>query len=126
MLTFSLLSNLLAALALRATAQPSPEEMAPLYRALANGFPTGKTTLERRVPLSTNDDTVAPLIDLMVYAPPIVPQGGLSCTVELLRHDFGDGSYNNPAVVEYNPPTAASCGKPGDWAAITLNLTVYS
>ena len=126
MRAFSLLGGVLAALnVLRATAQPSPEELAPLYEGLAEG-PPNALTLERRVPLSTNDDTVVPLVDLQVYAPPIVPLGGTSCTVQLLQHAFGDGSYNNPAVVAYDPPTAPGCGTPGEWAAITLNLTVYS
>ena len=126
MRAFSVVNILLAAYALIATAQPSPEELAPLYEALAEGPPPEVSSIERRVPLSTNDDTVAPLGDLQVYAPPVVPQGGTSCTVQLLQHDFGDGSYGNPAVVAYVPPTASSCGAPGEWAAITLNLTVYS
>lgn len=121
----SVVGSLLATYALITAAQPTPEELAPLYEALAEG-PPSDSSIERRVPLSTNDDTVAPLIDLQVYAPPVVPQGGTSCTVPLLQHDFGDGSYGNPAVVAYVPPTATNCGTPGEWAAITLNLTVYS
>ncbi|TFK40918.1 peptide N-acetyl-beta-D-glucosaminyl asparaginase amidase A-domain-containing protein [Crucibulum laeve] len=49
-----------------------------------------------------------------------------SCTVELISHSFGDGSYNAPAVVKYKPPTGPGCGKIGDWVAISVNLTVYS
>ena len=120
------LLGLAAAFLVPAQAQPSPEELAPLYAALKEGPPAENPTLERRVPLSTNDDTVAPLVDLQVYAPPVVPRGGSKCTVELLKHDFGDGSYNNPAVVAYAPPEDKACGQPGDWAAVTLNLTVYS
>ncbi|KAI0374289.1 hypothetical protein BV20DRAFT_961408 [Pilatotrama ljubarskyi] len=106
--------------------RPSPNEIDPLYEALSTGVQHGHPSLEPRVPLSTNDDTVSPLIDLQVYAPPVVPTGGLKCTVELLTHVFGDGSYGVPAVVPYNPPTQASCGRAGNWAAVTLNLTVFS
>ncbi|KAH9944490.1 peptide N-acetyl-beta-D-glucosaminyl asparaginase amidase A-domain-containing protein [Epithele typhae] len=74
----------------------------------------------------TNDDTVAPLVDMQLYAPPVVPLGGTNCEVQLLRHDFGDGSYNNPAVVSYTPPKSRDCGEAGQWAVITLNMTVYS
>ncbi|KAF9456805.1 peptide N-acetyl-beta-D-glucosaminyl asparaginase amidase A-domain-containing protein [Collybia nuda] len=82
--------------------------------------------LERRVPLSTDDPTVAPLAELQVFAPPTIPDGGNSCSLELLKHSFGDGSYNTPAVIRYAPPTSPSCGEIGKWAAITLNLTVSS
>ncbi|RDX55992.1 hypothetical protein OH76DRAFT_1460658 [Lentinus brumalis] len=110
-----------------ARTQPSSEELAVLYAALEVGPPEHPTpTVERRVPLSTDDDTVTPLIDLQVYAPPVVPQGGSKCTVDLLKHDFGDGSYNNPAIAAYTPPPDKACGQPGNWAAVTLNLTVYS
>ncbi|RDB29168.1 Peptide-N4-(N-acetyl-beta-glucosaminyl)asparagine amidase A [Hypsizygus marmoreus] len=74
----------------------------------------------------TDDPTVAPLLDLQVFAPPVVPRGGSSCTLELLRHSFGDGSYNTPAIMPYIPPTAPDCGAVGKWAAISLNLSVYS
>ena len=123
----SLSVSFLVGLLAQVQAQPDPEELAPLYQALADG-PTEYETrsLERRVPLSTNDDTVSPLVDLQVYAPPVVPRTGPKCTVELLRHDFGDGSYNNAAIVPYSPPTGQDCGTPGDWAAVTFNLTVYS
>ncbi|KAH9857894.1 peptide N-acetyl-beta-D-glucosaminyl asparaginase amidase A-domain-containing protein [Lenzites betulinus] len=105
--------------------QPDQTEIDALYRTLAAGAPSHQV-IEPRVPLSTNDDTVSPLIDLQVYAPPVVPTDGSKCTVELLTHDFGDGSYGVPAIVPYNPPQQASCGSPGSWAAITLNLTVFS
>ncbi len=130
--SFDPLSLFLAGLLAQVSrAQPHPDELAPLYRALAAG-PSSEAqaaehpTIQRRVPLSTSDDTVSPLIDLQVYAPPVVPRSGSRCTVELLRHDFGDGSYNNPAIVPYGPPTDEACGTPGNWAAVTFNLTVYS
>ncbi|TBU35121.1 peptide N-acetyl-beta-D-glucosaminyl asparaginase amidase A-domain-containing protein [Dichomitus squalens] len=106
--------------------QPAPEELVPLFDALARGPSTVHANLAPRVPLSTNDDTVSPLVDLQVYAPPVLPQGGTKCTVQLLQHDFGDGSYNNPTIVPYKPPTEDACGAPGGWAAITLNMTVFS
>ncbi|KAL0956183.1 hypothetical protein HGRIS_002343 [Hohenbuehelia grisea] len=102
--------------------QPSPEELAPLLQGLAEG----PNELDKRVPLMTNDNTVAPLVDLQIFAPPVVPKGGTSCQLLLLNHSFGVGSYNAPAVVPYTPPTARNCGKVGEWAAISLNLTVYS
>jgi hypothetical protein len=107
-------------------AQPSPEELAPVYAELWAGPPSQDTKLEPRVPLSTNDKTSAPLVDLQVFAPPVVPSGGSKCVVELLKHDFGDGSYDSPAIAAYTPPGAAACGKVGQWAAISLNLSVYS
>ncbi|KAI0757122.1 peptide N-acetyl-beta-D-glucosaminyl asparaginase amidase A-domain-containing protein [Daedaleopsis nitida] len=58
--------------------------------------------------VTTSDDTVAPLVDLQVYAPPVVPRLGSKCTVELL------------------PPTEKACGTPGNWGAVTLKPTVYS
>ncbi|KAG7450728.1 uncharacterized protein BT62DRAFT_1001519 [Guyanagaster necrorhizus] len=73
----------------------------------------------------TDDSTVTPLVDLQVFAPPVVPQGGQSCQVELLTHSFGDGSYNN-AVVTYSSPTNSECGNIGQWAAISLNISVSS
>ncbi|KAI0825199.1 peptide N-acetyl-beta-D-glucosaminyl asparaginase amidase A-domain-containing protein [Trametes gibbosa] len=103
--------------------QPRPGEIDPLYSALSAGAPSHQV-IEPRVPLSTDDHTVSPLIDLQVYAPPVVPTDGAKCTVELLKHDFGDGSYGTPAIVQYQPPP--SCGSPGSWTAITLNLTVFS
>lgn len=66
-------------------AQPSPEELAPLLAGLG----AQPAAIERRVPLSTNDPTIAPLIDLQVFAPPAVPKQGTSCTVTLLNHTFG-------------------------------------
>ncbi|KAI0793390.1 hypothetical protein C8Q75DRAFT_558964 [Abortiporus biennis] len=82
--------------------------------------------IHRRVPLSTNDDTPSPLIELQVYPPPHVPQGGDSCQVTLLTHEFGDGSYGVPATVDYSPPIDKKCGPVGEWSGITLNVTVYS
>ena len=113
------------------TAQPSPEELRPLYDALAKGPPAYALSATSggifpRVPLSTNDDTPSPLVDLQVYAPPVVPKGGTSCDLVLLTHEFGDGSYGVPAVSDYSPPTDGVCGTVGKWAAITLNVTVYS
>lgn len=120
----TLLYHLLGGLLL-VCGQPSTEEIAPLYQALSTGSPN-YPSIAPRVPLSTNDATASPLIDLQVYAPPVVPTGGSKCTVELLKHDFGDGSYGVPAIVPYDPPQHPSCGWPGSWAAITLNLTVFS
>ncbi|KAJ7456451.1 peptide N-acetyl-beta-D-glucosaminyl asparaginase amidase A-domain-containing protein [Mycena latifolia] len=105
-------------------AQPSPEDLAPLLAGLERQPQIRQ--IDRRVPLSTNDPTVAPLIDLQVFAPPVTPKNATSCTEILLEHSFGDGSYNAPAVVEYTPPTHPSCGEVGKWAAISLNLSVYS
>ncbi|KAJ7293861.1 peptide N-acetyl-beta-D-glucosaminyl asparaginase amidase A-domain-containing protein [Mycena rebaudengoi] len=104
-----------------ALAQPSPEELRPLLAGFED-----LATLDKRVPLSTNDPTVSPLIDLQVFAPPVTPRNGKSCTVNLLQHSFGDGSYNTPAIVSYSPPTDSACGKIGEWATINLNLSVYS
>lgn len=67
-------------------AQPSPEELAPLLAGLEA---QPEAAIERRVPLSTNDPTIAPLIDLQVFAPPAAPKQGTSCTVTLLNHTFG-------------------------------------
>ncbi|KAJ6569612.1 peptide N-acetyl-beta-D-glucosaminyl asparaginase amidase A-domain-containing protein [Mycena capillaripes] len=119
----------LGALSCAVVAQPSPEELAPLFAGLRDqpledlGDRAG---VERRVPLSTNDPTVAPLVDLQVFAPPATPNNGKSCTVTLLKHTFGDGSFNAPAIVDYVPPTDSSCGEVGKWATIGLNLSVYS
>ncbi|KAF9016661.1 hypothetical protein BDZ89DRAFT_1075418 [Hymenopellis radicata] len=74
----------------------------------------------------TDDPTVTPLIDLQIFAPPVVPSYGDSCEVVLLQHTFGVDSYNKPAVVPYAPPTDAACGSVGEWAAISMNLSVYS
>ncbi|GAA6035371.1 hypothetical protein JCM8097_008839 [Rhodosporidiobolus ruineniae] len=65
----------------------------------------------------------APLRNLQIHHPPVVPVGGKSCSVELLKHNFGL-SYYKPAIAKYNPPRG--CGKPGTWAAVILNLTVTS
>ncbi|KAI0639283.1 peptide N-acetyl-beta-D-glucosaminyl asparaginase amidase A-domain-containing protein [Trametes polyzona] len=102
--------------------QPSPEEIEPLYSALSSDAPD-YPNIQPRVPLSTNDPTASPLVDLQVYAPPVVPINGTKCTVELLKYEFGDGSYGVPAVVPYSPPQHSSCGLTGHWAAITLNVT---
>ncbi|KAK7468445.1 hypothetical protein VKT23_002958 [Stygiomarasmius scandens] len=107
--------------------QVTPEELEPLLVGLAQKpREIGTPQLERRVPLSTNDSTVAPLIDLQVFAPPVIPQDGTSCEVVLLEHIFGDGSFGAPAIVPYIPPTDDTCGEVGKWAAISLNLTTYS
>jgi hypothetical protein len=107
-------------------AQPSPAELQPLYSALAH--PPKLGVLHPRVPLSTDDPTSVPLVDLMVYVPPVTPAKSpdTGCTVTILKHDFGTDSYGKPAVVLYAPPQTKSCGKVGEWAAVTMNLTVYS
>ncbi|CAL1696075.1 unnamed protein product [Somion occarium] len=111
--------------------RPSPDELGLLHDTLARGPPpdalsSSPNALNPRVPLSTNDDTPSPLVDLQVYAPPIVPRNGRSCEIVLLTHEFGDGSYGVPAIAEYTPPTDHACGGVDKWAAITLNVTVYS
>lgn len=124
-----LLLSILAVSCLRvpeANAQLTVAELAPLLSGLAE-HPGSTDWLEKRVPLSTDDPTVAPLISLQMFAPPVVPKDAVKgCTIELLKHSFGDGSYNTPAVVPYVPPTANGCGEPGKWAAVSLNLSVYS
>jgi hypothetical protein len=86
---------------------------------------------------------VEPLRNLQVHHPPVVPRSR-SCSVELLKHDFAF-SYcthrphllltssltfpplsDEPAIANYTPPHSRSCGRPGDWAAVVLNLTVAS
>lgn len=110
--------------------QPSPEELAPLLDGLSDGPAVEArrtaTDLQKRVPLMTDDPTIAPLIDLQVFAPPVVPKGGSSCTIKLLEHSFGVDSFNKPAIVSYLPPVSPQCGKFGEWAAISLNLSVFS
>ena len=113
------------ALATWTSAQPAPEDLAPLLKGLAENPLKNGIELEKRVPLMTDDPAVAPLIDLQVFAPPVVPRNGPSCTVELLKHTFGIGSYNAPAVIPYTPPTDPSCGEVGKWAAVSMNLSVY-
>ncbi|KAL0564697.1 hypothetical protein V5O48_017346, partial [Marasmius crinis-equi] len=108
-------------------AQVSPAQLEPLLLGLSQKpepEPHVIVDIEKRVPLMTDDPTVAPLVDLQVFAPPVVPKGGKSCEVELLKHSFGDGSFGNPAVVPYSPPIAEDCGEVGEWAAISLNLSV--
>ncbi|TFK76678.1 hypothetical protein BDN72DRAFT_884390 [Pluteus cervinus] len=114
------------ALATFTSAQPAPEDLDPLLKGLAESPLKNGVDLEKRVPLMTDDPTAAPLIDLQVFAPPVVPRNGPSCTVELLKHTFGIGSYNAPAVIPYTPPTDPSCGEVGKWAAVSMNLSVYS
>ncbi|KAJ7071566.1 peptide N-acetyl-beta-D-glucosaminyl asparaginase amidase A-domain-containing protein [Mycena amicta] len=106
-------------------AQPSPEELAPLIAGLDLQNRLNDVELQRRVPLSTDDPTVVPLISMQVFAPPVTPKNGKSCLVTLLEHTFGDGSFNAPAVVPYSPPTDPACGEIGKWATISLNLSVY-
>ncbi|KAL1755194.1 peptide N-acetyl-beta-D-glucosaminyl asparaginase amidase A-domain-containing protein [Schizophyllum commune] len=115
------------ALATFSAAQLTPEELQPLLDGLAHR-PTGDSVhaLDKRVPLMTDDPTIAPLVDLQLFAPPVVPSDGTSCSQVLLQHTFGDGSYGAPTVVAYALPTDEACGEVGKWAAISLNLTVYS
>ncbi|THU89445.1 hypothetical protein K435DRAFT_761136, partial [Dendrothele bispora CBS 962.96] len=122
-----LVNVVLAAVALPVVlGQVTHEELEPLLTGLAQKpRELDASQLERRVPLSTDDPTVAPLVDLQVFAPPVVPKDGTSCEVVLLEHVFGDGSFGAPAIVPYSPPTDAACGEVGKWAAISLNLTVY-
>ncbi|KAI4517351.1 uncharacterized protein SCHCODRAFT_02489244 [Schizophyllum commune H4-8] len=112
---------------LPSSAQLTPEELQPLLDGLAHR-PTDDSAyaLDKRVPLMTDDPTIAPLVDLQLFAPPVVPSDGTSCSQVLLQHTFGDGSYGAPTVVAYAPPTDEACGEVGKWAAISLNLTVYS
>ena len=90
----------------------------------------GSTSLlrlgQQQLPIQKQSTTPVPLVDLQVFAPPAIPQGGTNCTVELLKHSFGNGSYNNPVVVQYAPPSAPSCGEVGKWATIAMNLSVYT
>ncbi|KAG8725364.1 hypothetical protein FRC09_001168 [Ceratobasidium sp. 395] len=103
---------------------PTPDQLAS---ALSSGPPTTSSRLlYPRVPLSTNDNTSIPLHDLQLLHPPPVPKSGTHCTVELLRHEFGVGSYDTPAVVEYSPPSGQECGMVGRWGGVVGNLTVYS
>ncbi|CAE6354728.1 unnamed protein product [Rhizoctonia solani] len=85
----------------------------------------GLNDLDRRVPLSTDDNTTIPLVDLQILHPPPVPKTGTHCTVEILNHAFGN-SYDAPAVVPYSPPGNKECGTVGSWGGIVGNLTVYS
>ncbi|KAL1704438.1 peptide N-acetyl-beta-D-glucosaminyl asparaginase amidase A-domain-containing protein [Schizophyllum commune] len=115
--------------ALPSLAQLTPEELQPLLDGLANRpLPdiTSSLALNKRVPLMTDDHTISPLVDLQLFAPPVVPTDGTSCSQILLQHTFGDGSYGNPTVAAYAPPTDEACGEVGKWATISLNLTVYS
>lgn len=112
-----LFSRIALGVTLRATSYPIG--VADILEALASP----PNTLEARVPLSTNDNTSRPLVDMQIYQPPVVPKITSSCLVNLLTHDFGN-SYGTPAVVPYTPPE--NCGPIGKWAAISLNLTVYS
>ncbi|KAG9090288.1 hypothetical protein FS749_000667 [Ceratobasidium sp. UAMH 11750] len=98
---------------------PTPSQ---LTSALASGPPT---RLYPRVPLSTNDNTSIPLHDVQLLHPPPVPKGP-HCTVELLKHAFGEGSYDTPTVVPYSPPSGKECGVVGRWGGVVGNLTVYS
>ena len=67
--------------------QMSSAELDILMKGLAN---RPIDALEKRVPLMTDDPTVAPLIDLQIFAPPVVPSYGDSCEVVLLTHTFGE------------------------------------
>lgn len=96
-------------------------DVARIEHVLAS--PPLSQNLDKRVPLSTHDNTTTPLIDLQVFQPPIIPSKGSFCTVRLLTYDFGN-SYGTPAVVPYKPPTGHECGETGKWAAISMNLTV--
>lgn len=92
---------------------------------LASTLENGPSHLNRRVPLSTNDNTTIPLVDLQLLHPPPVPKTGTHCTIELLSYAFGN-SYDAPAVVSYSPPTSENCGTVGKWGAVVGNLSVYS
>ncbi|CAE6467831.1 unnamed protein product [Rhizoctonia solani] len=97
----------------------------PTPAQLVSELGGGLNTLSRRVPLSTNDNTTIPLVDLQILHPPPVPKTGTHCTVELLKYAYGN-SYDAPAVVPYSPPTSKDCGAVGSWGAVVGNLTVYS
>ncbi|EUC61988.1 peptide-N4-(N-acetyl-beta-glucosaminyl)asparagine amidase A [Rhizoctonia solani AG-3 Rhs1AP] len=97
----------------------------PTPAQLVSELGIGLNSLDRRVPLSTNDNTSIPLVDLQILHPPPVPKTGTHCTVELLKYAFGN-SYDAPAVVSYSPPTSKECGNVGNWGAVVGNLTVYS
>ncbi|CUA70516.1 Peptide-N4-(N-acetyl-beta-glucosaminyl)asparagineamidase A [Rhizoctonia solani] len=97
----------------------------PTPAQLISELGAGLNNLDRRVPLSTNDNTTVPLVDLQILHPPPVPKTGTHCTVELLKYAFGN-SYDAPAVVSYSPPTSKDCGSVGSWGTVVGNLTVYS
>ncbi|CAE6344582.1 unnamed protein product [Rhizoctonia solani] len=97
----------------------------PTPSQLISELGTGLNILNRRVPLSTNDNTSIPLVDLQILNPPPVPRTGTYCTVELLKYAFGN-SYDAPAIVPYSPPNDKECGIVGSWGAVVGNLTVYS
>ncbi|CAE6467104.1 unnamed protein product, partial [Rhizoctonia solani] len=97
----------------------------PTPAHLVSELGVGLNSLNRRVPLSTNDNTTIPLVDLQILHPPPIPKTGTHCTVELLKYAFGN-SYDAPAVVSYSPPTSKDCGTVGSWGAVVGNLTVYS
>ena len=69
-----------------AYAQLTQDELEPLFAGLRQG---PISTLGKRVPLMTDDPTISPLVDLQVFAPPVVPLGGTNCEIELMRHSFG-------------------------------------
>lgn len=106
-------------------AQITPQEWTPLIDGLSNP----PIDIAERVPLMTNDTVKIPLVDLQIFAPP--SNGGRtrttsnSCTVKLLEHSFGINSFNVPAIVGYTPPSSVECGDIGNWAGISLNLTVH-
>jgi hypothetical protein len=97
----------------------------PTPAQLAAALDSGSNHFNRRVPLSTNDNAMIPLVDLQVLHPPPVPKNGTHCTIELLNYAFGN-SYDAPAVVSYSPPASQECGTVGKWSTIVGNLTVYS
>lgn len=79
--------------------QLDPAELEPLLTGL-EGNPYANLSLEKRVPLSTNDPTVAPLVDLQVFAPPVVPKSSQSCQLQLLKHTFGISvAQNQPKLI---------------------------
>ena len=77
----------LATSLVRVHAQLTPEQLQPLLDGLAQ---KPSNDIEKRVPLMTDDPTVAPLIDLQIFAPPVTPKDGTKCEVELLKHSFGE------------------------------------
>ncbi|KAH9945923.1 peptide N-acetyl-beta-D-glucosaminyl asparaginase amidase A-domain-containing protein [Epithele typhae] len=63
------------------------------------------------------------LVDFQVAQPPPLPKGAKQCTVQILKHTFGN-SFGAAEVVQFEPPT--DCGPVGSWAGISLNFTVTS
>ncbi|KAG8953062.1 hypothetical protein FRC04_003009 [Tulasnella sp. 424] len=100
---------------------PIIRKIGPVLAALGS-LSMGQAPAEQSLS-GTAGASLSPLVNFQVAQPLTFPSNLKKCTVEVVRHNFGN-SYYQPAIAEWKPPK--DCGNPLDWAGVSGNYTATS